>query len=74
MVAYVFVKMYILVRSRNYTMINEIYGDFKNYKKNAIKAAKELKYGMIVVARIKAAKTEAEIQRIMVTERHKRLD
>lgn len=48
--------------------------EFKTYKKDAIKAAKELRYGRIVVDRLKAAKTEAEIQRIMTTERHKRLD
>lgn len=48
--------------------------EFKTYKKDAVKAAKELRYGDNVVNRIKAAKTEAEIQRIMVTERHKRFD
>lgn len=48
--------------------------EFKTYKKDAVKAAEELRYGDNVVNRIKAAKTEAEIQRIMTTERHKRLD
>lgn len=48
--------------------------EFKTYKKDAVKAAEELRYGDNVVNRIKATKTEAEIQRIMTTERHKRLD
>ena len=48
--------------------------EFKTYKKDAVKAAEELRYGDNVVNRIKVAKTEAEIQRIMTTERHKRLD
>ena len=48
--------------------------EFKTYKKDAVKAAEELRYGDNVVNRIKAAKTEAEIQRVMVTARHKQLD
>ncbi len=48
--------------------------EFKTYKKDAIKAAKDLRYGWAVVDKIKSAKSEAEIQRIMTTERHKRLD
>ncbi len=49
-------------------------GDFKSYKNDAMNAAKDLRYGKVVIDKIKAAKTEAEIQRIMVTERHKRFD
>lgn len=48
--------------------------EFKTYKKDAIKVAKDLRYGWTVVDKIKSAKSEAEIQRIMTTERHKRLD
>lgn len=39
------------------------------YKKMAMKAAKQLFYGKEVVAKIKAAKSEAEIARIMNTAR-----
>ena len=48
--------------------------EFDFYKKAAIKAAKDLGYGNVAVGKIKNAKTEAEIQRIMITERHKQLD
>ena len=48
--------------------------DFKAYKKDAMDAARDLKYGKEVISMIKAAKTEAEIQRVMVTARHKQLD
>lgn len=48
--------------------------DFKEYKKDAVKAAKDLKYGNSAVKKIKEAKNEAEIQRIMITERHKQLE
>lgn len=48
--------------------------EFETYKKDAINAAKDLRYGKTVVNKIRAAKNEAEIQRIMITERHKRLD
>ena len=48
--------------------------NFQSYKKYALKAAKELGYSKSTIKKIKAAKYETEIQRIMVTERHKRLD
>lgn len=48
--------------------------NFITTKNDAVKAAKDLRYGKVVVDKIKAANTEAEIQRIMITERHKRLD
>lgn len=47
---------------------------FKSSQKDAVKAAKDLGYGKEVMDKINAAKTEAEIQRIMITERHKCLD
>ena len=40
-----------------------------HYRDNAIKAAKDLKYGKDVIERIKTAKTEAEIERIMINAR-----
>lgn len=48
--------------------------EFKTYRKDAIRAAKDLRYGDDVVNKIKSAATEAEIQRVMVTARHKQLD
>lgn len=41
----------------------------QEYKKNALKAAKQLGYGKAVVEKIKAAKTDGEIARIMTTAR-----
>lgn len=40
-----------------------------NYKRNAIKTAKELLYPQSVISRLKAATTESEIIRIMKTAR-----
>lgn len=48
--------------------------DFYNYKEFAMKAAKELGYGKVVVEKIKNAENENEIRNIMSTERHKHLD
>ena len=47
----------------NYTPKN------KTYRADALKAAKELGYGDEVIRRIKNAKTDGEIERIMVTAR-----
>ena len=46
----------------------------EDIKDETIKAAKDLGYGKHVVEKIRKAKKESEIQRIMITERHKRLD
>lgn len=43
--------------------------DRYHYEDNTIKAAKELGYGDEVIAKLKAVKTEAERQRIMVNAR-----
>ena len=40
-----------------------------DYRGNAIRAAKELRYGQTVINRIKAAKNDIEIERIMCTAR-----
>ncbi len=48
--------------------------NFQSYKKYALKAAKELGYSKSTIKKIKAAKYENEIQRIMITERHKQLN
>ena len=45
---------------------------FKTYQEDAIQAAKELMYGDKVIARLKKAKTEADICRIMATARNKK--
>lgn len=42
----------------------------ESYKSTAIKAAKDLGYGLLIVKQIEMAKTDAEIERIMVTARH----
>lgn len=42
------------------------------YRKEAEKAAKQLGYGSKVIDQIKNAESEAEIQKIMVTARHKK--
>ena len=44
------------------------------YRKNAIRAAKDLKYGEDVVKRIEQAKTDSEIQRIMTSARRKSIE
>lgn len=36
------------------------------YKKQAIKAAKELRYGETIINRLKEADTDGEIERIMI--------
>lgn len=44
------------------------------YKSQAIKAAKDLGYGEEVIERIENAKCDAEITRIMKTERERRFE
>lgn len=44
--------------------------DLKKYRNDAMKAANELGYGMDVIRRIKDAKSEHEIDRIMKSARH----
>ena len=46
-------------------MSREVY----NYKRHAIKAAKELFYSNDIISRLRLATTESEIERIMVTAR-----
>lgn len=46
--------------------------DKERYKPSAIRAAKDLGYGDEVVRKIRAAKTDDEIERIMVSARHKK--
>ena len=41
-----------------------------DYKKEAIKAAKQLGYGKETKDKIRKAKTESEISRILITARH----
>ena len=45
--------------------------DEENYRKQAMIAAKDLCYGNEVIEKIKAAKNDAEIERIMNMARHK---
>lgn len=47
---------------------NDYFGENK-YKNAAIKAAKELGYGEEVVEKIKAAKSDSDVGRIMITAR-----
>ena len=47
---------------------------FFDYKKYAVRAAKELCYPQETVEKIRQAKNDDEIRRIMTIERHKRLD
>lgn len=42
---------------------------FEKYKKDSIRAAKDLRYGEKVVYKLKAAKTEAEVTNILKTAR-----
>ena len=51
-------------------MASDVRGD--NYRISAIKAAKDLGYDKDVIKRLKAAKTENEIERIMREARTKR--
>ena len=46
----------------------------ENYKQHAMKAAKELGYGESVVRQIKAAETDAEIERIMIKARKEKFE
>ena len=39
------------------------------YKRNALQAAKDFGYGAVVIEKIKAAKSDHEISRIMMTAR-----
>lgn len=43
----------------------------KQYKKVAISVAKDFNYGADVILRIKKAKGDGEIQRIMISARHR---
>lgn len=45
-----------------------------NYKQQAIRAAKDLCYGEEVIRRIKNAKSDVEIERIMATARKQMKD
>ena len=42
------------------------------YKNHAVKAAKELGYGLDVMSKIERATTDSEIERIMVGARHRK--
>lgn len=44
--------------------------ELKHYRKDAIKAAKDFYYGDEVIKQLKAAKSETEIERIMINARH----
>lgn len=46
----------------------------RNYKDEAIIAAKELGYGRRIVEKIKNAKSDTEIQNIMITARREKFD
>lgn len=46
---------------------------FKEFKKQAVKAAKDLLYGDEVVKQLEAAKTIAEMDRVMKTARKEKL-
>ena len=47
---------------------------FKTYQEDAIQVAEELMYGDTVIARLKNAKTEADICRIMATARNEKIE
>ena len=47
---------------------------FKAYQEDAIQVAEELMYGDKVIARLKNAKTEADICRIMATARNEKIE
>lgn len=53
--------------------MNENFTDRK-YRDIALTAAKQLGYGNAVIEKIKAAKDDTEIERIMVTARKKNFD
>lgn len=44
------------------------------YRREAMKAAEELGYGRDVVEKIKAAKNDGEIERIMINARHEKFN
>lgn len=46
-------------------------GELRAYRSQAVKAARDLGYGLDTITRIKEAKTESEIDRIMKSARHK---
>lgn len=46
---------------------------FKTYQEDAIQAAEELMYGDKVIERLKKAKNEADICRIMATARNEKI-
>lgn len=46
----------------------------EKYRRDAMEAAKDLRYGPEVVERIKNAKTDREIERIMITARHEQME
>ncbi len=43
--------------------------DMYNYKRHAIKAAKDLYYPREIISRLQSATTESEIERIMIAAR-----
>lgn len=47
---------------------------FKAYQEDAIQAAEELMYGHKVIAKLKKAKTEGEVCRIMMAARHEKIE
>lgn len=48
--------------------------EFEVYKKDAMQAATDLKYGHKVVTKIASAKNEAEVCRIMYNARNKKIE
>lgn len=51
-------------------MVGQV-AELKSYRSQAVKAARDLGYGLDTITRIKEAKTESEIDRIMKSARHK---
>ena len=47
---------------------------FETYQEDAIQAAEELMYGNKVIAKLRKAKTEGEVCRIMATARHEKIE
>ena len=45
---------------------------FKQFKNNAVRAAKDLGYDQESIKKLESAKTDGEIQRIMIAARHKK--
>lgn len=48
--------------------------EHEDYRRQALVAARELRYGKKFIDRIKKAKDESEIQRIMITARREKYD